>query len=193
MILSWASWMIWRRSLFELSMYFLSWKYKWFSCSSHSIKKILLWCCASLWSTLIIWIANLSLISTYFHNVWVKMSAESSSRFKVSWFSWDLMFSTLNSSIFKFMRTKICKNAEITESKCNWTESKTMIYNWSFVTLMLKISRVRFSTILKFKTWVFRIVWCWYWYQELNVFLFLKRFSEQRVKAFNLSSILSKW
>jgi len=97
--LSWMSWMIRRRSLSELSIYFLSWKYRWFLCSSHLIKKILLWCCASLQSTSIIWAVNLSLISTCFHNVWVKVSIKSSSRFKMSWFSWDLMFSTLNSSI----------------------------------------------------------------------------------------------
>ncbi len=150
--------MIQRRSLFELSMYFLSWKYRWFSCFSHSVKEILLWCCASLQSTSIIWIANLSLILTYFHNVWVKMLAESSSRFKVSWFSWDLMFLMLNFSIFKFIRTKICKDAEIIENRCNWIESRMMICNWSFMTLMLKISRARFSTISRFKTWVFRIV-----------------------------------
>ena len=150
--------MIWRRSLSELSTYFLSWKYRWFLCFSHSAKKILLWCYVSLWSALIIWAANLSLISTYFHNVWVKMSTESSSRFRVSWFSWDSMFSTLNSSIFKFIKAKICKNAEITENRCNWTEFKVMICDWNFMILMSKMSRARFSTILKFKTWVFRIV-----------------------------------
>ncbi len=143
MILSWASWMIWRRSLFELSMYFLSWKYKWFSCSSHLIREILLWCRASLQSTSIIWVANLSLISTCFHNIWVRVSAESSSRFRVSWSSWDLTSSTLNSSISRFMRARICKSAEITENKCNWTESRTMICDWSFMTLMLKTSRAR--------------------------------------------------
>ncbi len=139
--------MIRRCSWFELSTYFLSWKYKWFSYSSHSTKEILLWCCASLRSTLIIWAANLSLISTCFHNVWVKMSAESSSRFRMSWFSWDLMSSTSNSSISKFMKTKICKNAEVIENKCNWTESKVIICDWSFMTLMLKMSRTRFSSI----------------------------------------------
>ncbi len=174
-------------------MYFFSWKYKWFSCSSHSIREILLWCRASLQSASIIWAANSSLISTYFHNVWVRMSAKSLSSFRVSWFSWDLMFSTLNSLISKFMRAKICKSAEIIKNKCNWTEFKAMICDWSFIILMLKMSRVRFSTILRFKTWVFKIVWCWYWCQESNVFLFLERFSEQHVKAFNLSSILSKW
>ena len=164
MTLSWASWMIRRHSLFELSMYFLSWKYRWFSCSLHSTREILLWCHASLQSTSIIWAANLSLILICFHNVWVRMSAKSSSRFKVSWFSWDLMFSMSNSSNSKFMKTKICKNAEIIENKCNWTESRIMICDWSFMTLMLKTSRMRFSIILKSKTWVFRIVWCWYWY-----------------------------
>ncbi len=164
MTLSWASWMIRRHSLFELSMYFLSWKYRWFSCSLHSTREILLWCHASLQSTSIIWAANLSLILICFHNVWVRMSAKSSSRFKVSWFSWDLMFSMSNSSNSKFMKTKICKNAEIIENKCNWTESRMMICDWSFMTLMLKTSRMRFSIILKSKTWVFRIVWCWYWY-----------------------------
>ncbi len=154
--------MIWRRSLSELSTYFLSWKYKWFSCSLHSIREILLWCHASLWSTSIIWAANLLLISTYFHNVWVKVSAESLSRFRVSWSSWDSMFSTSNSSISKFMKVKICKDAEITKNKCNWAEFKMMIYDWNFITLMLKMSKMRFSTILRFKTWVFRIVWCWY-------------------------------
>ncbi len=152
MTLSWVSWMIQRRSLSELSMYFLSWKYRWFLCSSHSTKEILLWCRASLQSTSIIWIANLSLISTCFHNVWVKMSAESSLRFRTSWSSWDLMFSTSNSSISRFMRTKICKNAEIVENKCNWTEFKAMICIWSFMILMLKTSRARFSTILRSKT-----------------------------------------
>ncbi len=164
MTLSWASWMIRRHSLFELSMYFLSWKYRWFSCSLHSTREILLWCHASLQSTSIIWAANLSLILICFHNVWVRMSVKSSSRFKVSWFSWDLMFSMSNSSNSKFMKTKICKNAEIIENKCNWTESRMMICDWSFMTLMLKTSRMRFSIILKSKTWVFRIVWCWYWY-----------------------------
>ncbi len=154
--------MIRRHSLSELSTYFLSWKYRWFSCSLHSTKKILLWCCALLQSALIIWTANLSLISIYFHNVWVRVSAESSSRFRVSWSSWNLMFSTLNSSISKFMRTRICKNAKITENRCNWTEFRAMICDWSFMTLMLKMLRTRFLTILKFKTWVFRIVWCWY-------------------------------
>ncbi len=131
MTLLWASWMIWRHSLSELSTYFLSWKYRWFSCSSHSTKEILLWYHALLQSTSIIWAANLSLILTYFHNVWVRMSAESSSRFRVSWFSWDSMFSTLNSSISRFIRIKICKNAEITENKCNWTEFKMMICDWN--------------------------------------------------------------
>ncbi len=152
--------MIWRCSLFELSTYFLSWKYRWFSCSLHSIREILLWCCTSLWSALIIWIANLSLILTYFHNVWVKVLAESSSRFRVSWFNWDLMFSMSNSLIFRFMKARICKDAEIIENKCNWIESRAMIYDWNFMTLMLKMSKMRFSTILRFKTWVFRIVWC---------------------------------
>ncbi len=160
MTLSWMSWMIWRRSLFELSTYFLSWKYRWFSCSLYSTRKILLWCCASLQSASIIWTANLSLISTCFHNVWMRMSAESLSRFKMSWSSWDLMFSTLNSSISRFIRARICKSAEITENKCNWTESRAMICDWSFMTLMSKTSKTRFLIILKFKTWVFRIVWC---------------------------------
>ncbi len=155
--------MIQRRSLSELSTYFLSWKYRWFLCSSHLIKEILLWYYASLQSTSIIWAANLSLILTCFHNVWVRVSAESSSRFRVSWSNWDLMFSTLNSSISRFMKTKICKNAEIIENRCNWTESRTMICDWNFMTLMSKMSKMRFLTILRFKTWVFRIVWCWYW------------------------------
>ncbi len=185
--------MIWRHSLFELSTYFLSWKYKWFSCSLHSTKEILLWCHASLWSASIIWAANLSLISTCFYNVWVKMLAESSSRFRMSWFSWNLIFLTLNSLISKFMKIKIYKDAEIIKNRCNWTESKVMICDWSFMTLMLKMLKMRFSTILKSKTWIFRIVWCWYWCQELNVFFSLKKFSEQCVKAFNLSSILLKW
>ncbi len=144
--------MIWRRSLFELSMYFLSWKYRWFSCFSHSIRKILLWCRASLQSTSIIWAANLSLILTCFYNVWMRVSTESSSRFRMSWSSWDLTFSTSNSSISKFMRAKICKDAEITENRCNWIESKVMICDWSFMILMLKTSKMRFSTILRFKT-----------------------------------------
>ncbi len=181
--------MIQRHSLSELNTYFLSWKYRWFSCSSHSTREILLWCRASLWSTSIIWAANLSLISTCFHNVWVKMSAESLSRFRVSWSSWNSTFSTLNSSISRFMKSRICKDAEITENRCNWTEFKAMICDWRFMTLTLKI---RFSTILKFKTWIFRIVWCWYWCQESNVFFSLKRSSERRVKAFNLSLILLK-
>ena len=192
MTLSWASWMIWRCSLSELSMYFLSWKYRWFLCSSHSTREILLWCHASLQSTSIIWAANLSLISICFHNVWVKVSAESLLRFRVFWSSWDLMFSMLNSSISKFMKVKICESAEITENRCNWTESRVMICNWSFMTLMSKTLKMRFSTILRFKTWVFKIVWCWYWCQELNVSLSLKRSSEQHVKAFDLSSILLK-
>ncbi len=185
--------MIRRRSLFKLSTYFLSWKYRWFLCSLHSTKEILLWYHALLQSASIIWTANLSLILIYFHNVWVRMSAKFSSRFRVSWSSWDLMFSTSNSSISRFMKTRICKNVEITENRCNWTEFKVMICDWSFMTLMLKTSKVRFSTISRFKTWIFRIVWCWYWCQELNVFLFLKRSSEQHVKAFNLSLILSRW
>ncbi len=178
--------MIQRRSLSELSTYFLSWKYRWFSCSSHSTRKILLWYRASLQSASIIWAANLSLISTYSHNVWVKMLAKSSSRFRVSWSSWDLTSSTLNSSISRFMRVKICEDAEV-------TESKAMICDWSFMTLMLKMSKARFSTILKSKTWIFRIVWCWYWCWESNVFFSLKRSSERHVKAFNLLLILSKW
>jgi len=185
--------MIQRCSLFKLSTYFLSWKYRWFSCSSHLTRRILLWCHVSLQSTLIIWAVNLSLISTCFHNVWVRMSAESSSRFRVSWFSWDLTFSTSNSSISRFMKTRIYKSAEIIKNKCNWTKSRVMICNWSFMTLMLKMSKMRFSTILRFKTWVFKIVWCWYWCQELNVSFSLKRSSERRVKAFNLSLILSRW
>ncbi len=158
MTLSWVSWIIQRCSLSELSMYFLSWKYRWFSCSSHSTRKILLWYHVSLQSASIIWTANLSLISTYFHNVWVKMSAESSSRFRVSWSSWDLMFSTLNSLISRFMRTKICKSAEIIKNRCNWTEFKVIICDWSFMTLMSKMLRTRFLIISRFKTWVFRIV-----------------------------------
>ncbi len=51
------------------------------------------------------------------------------------------------------MKARICKDAEITENKCNWTESKVMIYIWSFMTLMLKTSRARFSTILSVKDW----------------------------------------
>ncbi len=154
--------MIRRHSLSELSMYFLSWKYRWFSCFSHSTRKILLWCRASLQSTSIIWAANLSLILICFHNVWMRISAKSSLRFRMSWFSWDLMFSTLNSSISRFMRVKICKDAEIIKNRCNWTESRVMICDWSFITLISKMSRARFSTISRFKTWVFRIVWCWY-------------------------------
>ncbi len=150
--------MIWRRSLSELSTYFLSWKYRWFSCSSHLTKEILLWCCASLQSTSIIWTANLSLISIYFHNVWMKVSAKSSSRFRMFWFSWDLTSSTLNSSISKFIKAKICKSAEIIKNKCNWIESKVMICVWSFMILMSKMSRAKFLTILRFKTWIFKIV-----------------------------------
>ena len=162
MTLSWMSWMIWRCSLFKLSMYFLSWKYRWFSCSLHSTREILLWCHASLQSTSIIWAANLSLISIYSHNVWVRMSAKSLSRFRMFWSSWDLTSSTLNSSIFKFMKAKICKSAEVIENRCNWTESKVMICDWSFMILMLKTLKTKFLTILRSKTWVFRIVWCWY-------------------------------
>ncbi len=152
MILSWVSWMIQRRSLFELSIYFLSWKYRWFSYYLHLTREILLWCRASLQSTLIIWAANLSLISICFHNVWVRVSAKSSSRFRMSWSSWDLMFSTLNSLISRFMKARICKDAEITENKCNWTESRVMICDWNFMTLMSKTSKMRFLTILKSKT-----------------------------------------
>ncbi len=168
-------------------MYLLFWKYRWFSCFSHSTKKILLWWRASLQSALIIWITNVSLTSTCFHNVWVKVSAESSSRFEMSWFSWDSTFSTLNSSTSRFMKVKV---SEKTENKCNWTESKIMICDWSIMTLMSKASKTRFLTILRFKIWVFKIVWCWYWCWESNVFFFLERSSERRVKAFNLSSIL---
>ncbi len=150
--------MIQRRSLFELSMYFLSWKYRWFSCSSHLTREILLWCHVSLQSASIIWAANLSLISTYFHNVWVKISAESLSRFRVSWFSWDLTFSTSNSSISRFIKVRIYKNIKIIKDRCNWTEFKAMICDWSFMILMSKMSRVRFSTILKSKIWIFKIV-----------------------------------
>ena len=150
--------MIWRHSLFKLSMYFLSWKYRWFLCFSHSTREILLWYHVSLRSTLIIWAANLLLISICFHNVWVNVSAKSSSRFRISWFNWNLMFSTLNFLISEFMKVKICKNIEIIKNKCNWTEFKAMICNWSFMTLMLKTLKARFSTILKFKTWVFKIV-----------------------------------
>ncbi len=150
--------MIQRRSLSELSMYFLSWKYRWFSCSLHLTREILLWCHASLQSTSIIWAANLSLISICFHNVWVKILAEFSLRFRMSWSSWDLTSSTSNSSNSKFIRVRNYKSVEIIENKCNWTEFKAMICNWSFMTLMLKMSRVRFSTILRSKTWVFRIV-----------------------------------
>ncbi len=159
-------------------MYFLSWKYRWFLCSLHLTREILLWCYASLQSTLIIWAANLSLISTCFHNVWVKMSAESSSRFRMSWFSWDLTSLMLNSLISRFMKVKIHEDAEIIKNRCNWTEFKMMICDWNFMTLMLKMSKTRFLIISKSKTWVFRIVWCWYWYQESNVFFFLKRSSE---------------
>jgi len=134
--LSWVSWMIQRRSLSELSTYFLSWKYRWFSCFSHSTREILLWCRALLQSASIIWAANLSLISIYFHNVWVKVSVESSSRFRVSWSNWNLTFLTLNSSISRFMKARICKNAEIIKNRCNWTEFKAMIYDWNFMTLM---------------------------------------------------------
>ncbi len=172
------SWMIWRRSLFELSTYFLSQKYRWFLYSSYLTREILLWCCTSLRSTLIIWTANLSLISTYFHNVWVKVSAKSSLRFRVFWFSWDTTSSTLNSLISKFMRVKICKSAEIIKDKCNWTEFKAMICDWSFMTLMSKMLKTRFLIILRFKTWIFKIVWCWYWCWESNVFFSLKRSSE---------------
>ena len=150
--------MIQRRSLSELNTYFLSWKYRWFSCSLHSTREILLWCHASLQSVSIIWAANLSLISTYFHNVWMKMSAKSSSRFKMFWFSWDSTSLMLNSLIFKFMKVKICKNAEIIKNKYNWTKSRMMICDWNFMTIMLKMSKMRFSTILKSKTWIFRIV-----------------------------------
>ncbi len=58
----------------------------------------------------------------------------------------------LNFSISRFMKTRICKDAEITENKCNWIEFKVMICDWSFMTLMLKILKMKFSTILKFKT-----------------------------------------
>ncbi len=185
--------MIWRHSLSELSTYFLSWKYKWFSYSSHLIKEILLWCCASLQSALIIWAANLSLISIYFHNVWVKVSVKSSLRFRVFWSSWNLTSSTSNSLNSRFMKVKICKDAEIIENRCNWTEFRVMICDWSFMILMLRTSRARFSTILRSKTWIFKIIWCWYWCWELNVFFFLERSSERRVKAFNLLLILLRW
>ncbi len=108
------------------------------------------------------WQERLSLISTCFYNVWVKMSAESSSRFRMSWFSWDSTSSTLNSLIFRFMKAKICKNVEIIENRCNWIESRMMIYDWNFMTLMSKMLKMKFSIILRFKIWVFRIVWCWY-------------------------------
>jgi hypothetical protein len=147
--------MMQKHSLFKLSIYFLSWKYKWFWCSSYSTREILLWWCALLQSTLIIWNANLSLILIYSYNVWVKVFAESSLRFKISWFNWDLTFLMLNSSISKFIKTKICKSVKKIENRCNWTEFKTMICNWRFMILTLK---TRFSTILRFKTWVFKIV-----------------------------------
>ncbi len=159
-------------------MYFLSWKYRWFSCSSHSIREILLWCRASLQSTSIIWAANLSLISTYFYNVWVRMSAESSSRFKMSWSSWDLMFSTLNSSISRFMKVKICKSAEIIENKCNWTESKVMICDWSFMTLILKTSRARMKNLILIvlKKNVFEhIVWNIDFYHNLVIWIIVTK------------------
>ncbi len=190
MTLSWASWIIQRRSLLKLSMYLFFWKYRWFLCSSHSIREILLWWRASLQSALIIWAANMSLTLTCFHSVWVKVSAKSSLRFEMSWSSWDSTSSTLNFSTSRFMRAKINKETEKIEDRCNWTESKMMICDWSIMTLMSRALKTRFSTILKFKTWVFRIVWYWYW--ELNVFLFLERSFERRVKAFNLSLILSK-
>ncbi len=159
--------MIQRRSLSELNLYFLSWKYRWFSCSSHSIREILLWYHASLQSTLIIWAANLSLISICFHNVWMRISAKSFIRFRVSWFSWDLIFSTTNSSIFRFMKTKICKDAEIIENKCNWTESKMMICDWSFMILMLKMSKARFLTklIIKSSFHIYFLIHLSTWYQ----------------------------
>ena len=47
------------------------------------------------------------------------------------------------------MKAKICKNAEIIENKCKWTESRMMICNWSFMPLMLKMLKVRFLTILR--------------------------------------------
>ncbi len=182
--------MIWRRSLFKLSTYFLSWKYRWFSCSSHSTKEILLWCYASLQSTLIIWAVNLSLISTCFHNVWVRMSAESSSRFRMSWFSWDLTSSTSNSSISRFMKVRICKNAEITENKCNWTESRAMICNWSFMTkLIIKLSfHIYILTWLKYlswtswlnlNTWVEHLNSTWYWFQVKSELADLTQFIKQ--------------
>jgi len=158
MTLLWASWIIQRRSLSKLNTYLLSWKYRWFSCSSHLTREILLWWRASLQSTSIIWAANMSLTSTCFHNVWVKISAESSLRFEMSWSSWDSTSLTLNSSTSRFIRAKVNKKIEKTENRCNWTEFKTMICDWSIMTLMSRASRARFSTILKSKTWVFRIV-----------------------------------
>ncbi len=50
------------------------------------------------------------------------------------------------------MKVKICKDAEVIENKYNWIESKAMICDWSFMTLMLRTLKMRFSTILKSKT-----------------------------------------
>jgi len=152
MTLSWASWIIWRRSLLKLNIYLLSWKYRWFSCSSHSTREILLWCHASLQSASIIWAANISLTSTCSHSVWVKVSAESLLRFEMSWSSWDSMFLTLNSSTSRFMRVKVSEETEKIENRCNWTEFKMMICDWSIMTLMSRTLKTWFLTILRSKT-----------------------------------------
>ncbi len=47
---------------------------------------------------------------------------------------------------------------ERTENKCNWTESKIIICDWNIMTLMSRMLKIRFLTILRFKTWVFKII-----------------------------------
>ena len=156
-MLSWASWMIQRWRWSKLSTYFLSQKYKELFCSSHSVRRIWLWCHASLQSASRTWGANWSWVSACSHNDYVRTSAESSSELGSSWFSWGLTSLTSGSSVFIFMRARMMEDRGKAEQRCSWIKSRTMI--WHCKSMVLS-SRHRSFLILLSRTWDFSTVWC---------------------------------
>ena len=116
-MLSCVNWMMRKRRRSKFDTYFLFRKYKKFWCFSYSTKEIRLWRRASLRSAFRIWVANLLLLSTWFHKVWVRMFAEFSSKFEIFWFNWNSISFELNSSIASRVRFSIFKFIEIKMTK----------------------------------------------------------------------------
>ena len=154
-MLLWASWMIWRWRQSELSIYFLSQKYKKLFHSSYSVRGIWLWCCTSLQSVLRTWGVNWSWVSACSHNVCMRTLTESSSESGSSWSSWGLTSLTSGSSVFIFMEARMMGDRGETEQRCSWMRSRVIVQHCKLMILSL---RHRSFLILSFRMWDFSTV-----------------------------------